>query len=86
MVHLPKTKNKTGALHFDVNYRPQYPRPFNVPNGEEVLISISIGYDGNRVTNGEIVVQVLALTEPPAIPNHISGIDTLNDGILPHAG
>jgi len=86
MVHLPKTKNKTRALHFDVNYRPSYPRPFNVTYGEKMLISISIGYDRNRITYGEIVVQVLSLSKPPAIPNHVSRIDTLNDGILPHAG
>src|SRR5207237_119660 len=86
IVHLPKAQDETGALHIDVDYRPQLPRPFHVTNGKDMLTCVSIGHDADRVSDGDILVQSVTLTETPTILNDVAIVEVFRDHIAPRTG
>lgn len=64
---------------------PKHPRPFDIFDGEEMLICISICHETDRTADREILVQVLTLLQSSPILNNISIIGTLYNSVSEHA-
>jgi hypothetical protein len=50
----------------------------------EVIKSIGISNDLNRVTCGDVRIDISALHQSPSVLDYVSVIRTLSDGVGPH--
>ena len=51
-----------------------------------MVIRVSVGYDRNRIADGEIIIEILTILEPTCVSNDITEILLLDNDIDPHAG
>jgi hypothetical protein len=79
IVHLPQTKDKAGSLHLDVYNRPQFPRPFHVTNGKEMLQCIFIPHDTDRIATQEIWIQLISFAKLSTCTDNVAVVIMLHD-------
>ena len=51
-----------------------------------MVVRVSVGYDRNRIADGEIIIEILTILEPTCVSNYITEILLLDNDIDPHAG
>jgi hypothetical protein len=85
IINTSQPQKQAGTLFFDVDYRPQRPRPLHVANGKDVFHGIVVRHHTNRITGGQIGVQITSSDKSPSVLYDIAVKITFGYDVFPNA-